>query len=219
MNTKALITYLSQFVTPERLVKMETLAALRTRYITVVLEDVHQSHNASAIVRSCEAFGLQNVHCVTSKNKFDVKNTVASGASKWLTLQEYKTSQACIASLKKAGYKIVATSPHAAKTLEIINLDQKIALLFGTEQEGLTQQIIDQADELMKIPMSGFTESLNVSVSVALCVYSLSTRLRASDVAWQLSQQEQEVLLLEWLKQSIERSDLLEKHFLESKQI
>jgi tRNA (guanosine-2'-O-)-methyltransferase len=216
MNNKPLITYLSQFVTPDRLAKIQTLVALRTRYITVALEDVHQSHNASAIVRSCEAFGLQDIHCVTGKNKFDVKNTVASGASKWLTLQEHKTSQDCIASLKQAGYKIVATSPHATKTLEAINLDQKIALLFGTEQEGLTQQTIDQADELIKIPMSGFTESFNVSVSVALCVYSLSTRLRASDVVWQLNQQEQEILLLEWLKKSIERSDLLEKRFLDS---
>jgi len=216
MNNKPLITYLSQFVTPDRLAKIQTLVALRTRYITVALEDVHQSHNASAIVRSCEAFGLQDIHCVTGKNKFDVKNTVASGASKWLTLQEHKTSQDCIASLKQAGYKIVATSPHATKTLEAINLDQKIALLFGTEQEGLTQQTIDQADELIKIPMSGFTESFNVSVSVALCVYSLSTRLRASDVVWQLNQQEQEILFLEWLKKSIERSDLLEKRFLEN---
>lgn len=216
MNNKPLITYLSQFVTPDRLAKIQTLVALRTRYITVALEDVHQSHNASAIVRSCEAFGLQDIHCVTGKNKFDVKNTVASGASKWLTLQEHKTSQDCIASLKQAGYKIVATSPHATKTLEAINLDQKIALLFGTEQEGLTQQTIDQADELIKIPMSGFTESFNVSVSVALCVYSLSTRLRASDVVWQLNQQEQEILFLEWLKKSIERSDLLEKRFLDS---
>jgi tRNA (guanosine-2'-O-)-methyltransferase len=216
MNNKPLITYLSQFVTPDRLAKIQTLVALRTRYITVALEDVHQSHNASAIVRSFEAFGLQDIHCVTGKNKFDVKNTVASGASKWLTLQEHKTSQDCIASLKQAGYKIVATSPHATKTLEAINLDQKIALLFGTEQEGLTQQTIDQADELIKIPMSGFTESFNVSVSVALCVYSLSTRLRASDVVWQLNQQEQEILFLEWLKKSIERSDLLEKRFLEN---
>ena len=217
MNNKPLITYLSQFVTPDRLAKIQALVALRTRYITVALEDVHQSHNASAIVRSCEAFGLQDIHCVTSKNKFDVKNTVASGASKWLTLQEHKTSQDCITTLKQAGYKIVATSPHATKTLEAINLDQKIALLFGTEQEGLTQQTIDQADELIKIPMSGFTESFNVSVSVALCVYSLSTRLRASDVAWQLNQQEQENLFLEWLRKSIERSDLLEKRFLEIK--
>lgn len=217
MNNKALITYFEQLVTPERLQKIKAFLLLRTRHVSVALEDLYQSHNAAAIVRSCEAFGVQDLHCITDKNKFQVKNTIASGAAKWLTLQEHKTTDGCIALLKERGYTVVATSPDAATTLESISLDQKIVLFFGTEQDGLSQSAIEQADQLIKIPMFGFTQSLNVSVSVGICLQQVTTRLRNSTINWQLSAAEQDDLYLVWLKQSVPHADLLEKRFLELK--
>lgn len=213
-KTQALIDYLSKFVTEQRREKIQRIASLRTRHITVALEDLYQSHNAGAIVRSCEAFGVQDIHCITGRNTFAVKNAISSGATKWLNINQYETAQHCIEQLKQKDYVIVATSPHATCSLEELPLDQKVALFFGTELEGLTQKTIDQADRLVKIPMYGFTESFNVSVSVALCVYALVRRLRLSDLPWQLSTGEQSQLMLDWLEQSVERADLLKQRFL-----
>lgn len=213
MDIKELTAYFSQFVTPERFQKIQELVTFRTNQVAVALEDVYQDHNVSAIMRSCDAFGVQNVYCVTGRNKLRVKNAIASGATKWLTVAEYQTASECIAALKKQDYKIVATSPHALMHLSEVPVDQKVVLFFGTELEGLTQQILHVADYHVKIPMFGFTESLNVSVSVALCLYDLTSRLRNSKLDWQLTQQEQEQLVFDWLKASVERSDLLEQKF------
>ena len=142
------------------------------------------------------------------------------GASKWLTVNRYTiqpTGQSatleCIQTLKQQGYTIVATSPHGTKTLNQLPLDSKIALMFGTEDEGLTPQALAAADQLITIPMYGFVESFNVSVSVALCLYDLTTRLRSSDISWKLSEEEIVELELVWLKAAVDRGDILEREF------
>ena len=220
---KKVLEDFSSRVTPQRLAKIESLLPLRTRHIAVVLEDVYQSHNAGAILRSCDAFGIQDVHCIIEKNQFSTKSKVAKGAAQWLDISYHNQepeevespTQSCVERLKRNGYKIIATSPHATKTLQELPVDQKLAFLFGTEEEGLTEEAVKLADDTIKIPMYGFVESLNVSVSVALIMFDVTTRLRASSIDWKLSDEEQEELKLDWLRNSIDRSDLLEKRILE----
>jgi len=207
MNKKeisALIDQLSQSITQKRYEKMREVLENRTRYLTVVLEDIFQPHNASAALRSCDSFGIQNMHVVEVKNKFSPVKTVAVGASKWLDVTRHTSITACVQQLKEAGYRIVATTPHQqSHYLHELPLDQKTALLFGTEQYGLSPEAIASADMFVKIPMHGFTESFNVSVSVAICLYDLATRLRLSSVDHQLSQDEKSEIMLKWLQMTV----------------
>ncbi|MCF7900480.1 RNA methyltransferase [Candidatus Babeliales bacterium] len=220
---KKVLQYFSHRVTPQRLKKIEQLLPLRTRHVAVVLEDVYQSHNAGAALRSCDAFGVQDVHCILGRNEFDIDVKMSKGAAQWLDISYYSQepeeisspTQHCVETLKRDGYKIIATSPHATTSLHDLKIDEKLAFMFGTEDEGLTEEAIKMADETIKIPMYGFVESFNVSVSIALILFDITTRLRASEVDWKLSDDEQKELKLDWLRNSIDRSELLEKRFLE----
>lgn len=183
----------------------ERLAPLRTRHIAVVLEDIYQSHNASAVLRSCDCFGIQDVHVVENRNSFNPAGDVAVGASKWVDYYKYPTIEETYATLRNQGYRIVATLPHEKDTM-ITDLDvsQPLALVFGTELTGLTQEAIDGADEYVKIPMYGFTESFNISVCAALSLFHLSERMRAdSNIRWQLDDDALLRLKLYWSMQVI----------------
>ncbi|NCN05950.1 MAG: RNA methyltransferase [Spirochaetales bacterium] len=214
----ALIEYLSQFVTPERLSKMHRVVAERTRYLTVVLEDIFQPHNASAVLRSCDAFGVQDVHIIEDRNSYQVNPDVELGTSQWLTLQRYKGEDPtvkAITALKSRGYRIVATSPRTdGYTLANLPIHQgPIALMFGTELTGLTPTALELADDFVTIPMFGFVESFNISVSAALCLYDITTRLRKSELSYKLQKDEQDQLLLTWLRKNIKKADALERAF------
>jgi tRNA (guanosine-2'-O-)-methyltransferase len=215
-----LIRHLEQFVTERRLDLINHVLSQRTRYITVVLEDIFQSHNASAVLRSCDCFGIQDVHIIENRNTCQVNPDVALGSDKWLTLYKYNTGQNnttdALAGLKKAGYRIVATTPHANGCApgEFDLHKGKTALVFGTELEGLTGNAEAMADESLTIPMVGFTESLNISVTVAIILHHLTDRLRKTELPWQLSEEENLLVKLQWLKNSISRSDTIEKTFL-----
>lgn len=217
---RQLRNYFSDFVTERRFNLFNTVIASRTRYISVVLEDIYQSHNASAVMRSCDCFGVQDLHIIENENPYEVNPQIAMGSSQWLTLQHYNTSKDntrdCINSLKKQGYRIVGTTPHP-NSIPIQDFDiskGKFALMFGTELDGLTEQSIELSDELVRIPMVGFTESFNISVSAALCLYHFTSAIRASDVNWQLSEEEVLDVQLEWLRTSIKESERIEKVFL-----
>lgn len=220
MVTTHLIKYLEQFITTKRVELFHQLLNQRTRYVTVVLEDIYQSQNASAVLRTADCFGIQDIHIIENKNKFQINHNVALGASKWLNLVKYNKQEnntlEAISHLKKQGYRIVATTPHTKDiSLENFDLTQgKTALFFGTELNGLTNEMIDNADEYLKIPMVGFTESFNISVSAAIILHHLTTSLRKSEINWQLSDNEKEKILLEWLKKAIKKSSLLIDDFL-----
>ncbi|MDP1622082.1 MAG: RNA methyltransferase [Bacteroidales bacterium] len=219
INTKELIAFLRPFVTAERFQKFQETLHFRTRHITIALEDIYQPHNASAVLRTCDCFGVQNVHIIENRNKYEVNPDVALGSSKWLDLFKYHGSSnntiTCIRALKKQGYRIVATTPHKDCFVpETLPLDRKTALIFGTELEGLTPVALEQADDYIKIPMVGFTESLNISVSAAIFIQTLTHRLRMSDIPWQLSEKEKDSILLHWLQQSIKKSELIIRGFL-----
>jgi len=197
----------------------EKIVQQRTNYITVVLEDIYQSQNASAVLRSCDCFGVQSVHIIENMNEYSINPDVALGSAQWLHLNRYNKTQFnthdAIQTLRNKGYRIVATTPHHNDTLlPEFNLEKgPIALLFGTEVTGLTQTAIDNADEFVKIPMVGFTESFNISVSVALTLYELTSRLRKSEINWNLTEEEILDLKIEWIKTSVKRSDLIVKRF------
>lgn len=213
---KSLIEYLSDYVTDARKKKINTLLNQRTRYVTAVLEDVYQSHNTGAVLRSCEGLGVQNVHYVQGRNSLAINKSVAAGSSKWLTIFNYTQPASlgeCIGNLRAKGYSIVATSPHASMTLDKLSLDTKKAFLFGTEEEGLTQEAVHLADECIALSMYGFTESFNVSVSVALTLYDVTTRLRGSPIDWKLTEEEQVFLKLDWIRNSVESADALQRRF------
>ena len=210
--TKELIAYLKQFVTEERFLKFREIINYRTRHITIALEDIFQPHNASAVLRTCDCFGVQDVHIIENRNKYEVNPDVALGASKWLDLIRYnepgENTQACLTMLKNQGYRIVATTPHEnGFTPENLPLDRKVALVFGTELAGLSSMVLEQADDFIRIPMVGFTESLNISVSAAILIQTLTNRLRTSEISWQLTESESDSILLKWLQQTINRSD------------
>ncbi len=218
-----LITYLSAFITPARLKLFEEVLAQRTNYITVVLEDIFQPQNASAVLRTCDCFGIQNVHIIENRNEFTVDKEVALGASKWLTLHNYNQFQNnslhSVKHLKEQGYRIVATTPHKnEQLLPDFDLSKgKTALVFGSELPGISEKIQNEADEFLKIPMYGFTESFNISVSAAIIIHHLTGKLREMPKhVWELPAQEKEDIKLQWLRKTIKRSRLLEERFLQA---
>ncbi len=213
-----LLTYFSEYLTERRKELFQKVIQYRTRHITVVLEDIYQPHNASAVLRSCDLTGVQDVHIIENRNTYEVNPDVAMGSFKWLDLHKYNEKEnntlETFQKLRKQGYRIIATTPHKNdKTLDDIPLDGKMAIVFGTELTGLSDLAIDNADEYLRIPMYGFTESYNISVSVALTLFTLTEKLRKSDIPWQLSDEEKLDILLEWSRRSIKRSEVLEREF------
>lgn len=217
---KELINYLSQFVSETRRTKFDEVLNFRTRHITIVLEDLYQPHNASAVLRSCDIFGIQDIHIIENKNAYTVNKDIAMGAPKWLNLHKYRNSEnntlEAIKNLKAKGYRIVATSPNKNDvTIENLSVEKPLALFFGTELTGISETVLEHADEFVKIPMFGFTESFNISVSAALCIHSLTSDLHKSDIDWHISTAEKDELLLTWLRKSIRKVELIEKDFFE----
>jgi len=210
-NKKALFEEFSQYLTPERKEKIERYARMRTRYVTVALEDVYQGHNMSAVLRSADCFGIQDIHVIEGRHPYFVREEIAKGASQWLSLHHYNqkevnNTELCFQELRNKGYMIVATTPHEKdKYIDMLPLDRKVALVFGTEQQGLSPYALNNADAFVKIPMYGFTESFNISVCAGIALYELSRRLRSSSIHWQLSDEEIVDLQLEWIGISTHR--------------
>ena len=214
-----LIAYLSQFLLESRLQAFKDVLQFRTRYLTLALEDIYQAQNASAVLRTCECFGIQDIHIIENKNKFTVHREIAMGSNKWLSLMKYhkkeNNSMAAVEHLRNKGYRIIASSPDPAYQ-PVSDLDVtkgKMALVFGTELSGISETIKSQADEFVRIPMYGFTESYNISVSVALCLQEIILKLHRSGIRWQLTPEEYSDLLLTWIRSSIKKVDLIEKKY------
>ncbi|OQX76833.1 MAG: rRNA methyltransferase [Bacteroidetes bacterium 4484_276] len=219
---KLLYEYLAGFITENKRTKFEEIISNRTRYLTVVLEDIYQPHNASAVLRTCDCFGVQDVHIIENQNHYEVNPDIALGSSKWLTMikhngKENNTPDA-LATLRKKGYRIVATTPHENDVdIQGLSLDKgPVALVFGTEMRGLTGNALTLADEFVKIPMYGFTESFNISVSAGISLFYLTEKLRNSAIDWQIPEDEKIEIKLNWARQVIKRSDLIENDFLKS---
>jgi tRNA (guanosine-2'-O-)-methyltransferase len=214
-----LINFFSEHITEQRKRQFIKVLSERTRYISVVLEDIYQTQNASAVLRSCDCFGIQDVYIIENRNRFQVNPDIALGSANWLTIKKFNQSSdntvEAINHLKGKGYRIVATSPDE-NSVDLADFDiskGKVALFFGTERDGLTGEVFNHIDECIKIPMLGFTQSFNISVSVALVLYELTWKMRELNLPYQLSDEESMDIELDWLRSSIRKSKLLEKEF------
>ena len=209
-----LLSYLEDIITPERRERFLQILEKRTKYITVAVEDVFQLHNTSAVIRSCEVFGIQEAHVIEGRFGKRLDKNIAMGAQQWVDVHRYNTTIDCIDHLKNKGYKIIATTPHNDSCfLNDFKMDTKIALFFGTEQGGLSEEVIGQADGFLKIPMNGFTESLNISVSAAIIVQHLTSILKEQNFPWQLTEEEKMEKRLDWTKKSIGSIDEILKRY------
>ncbi|MEE9349201.1 MAG: RNA methyltransferase [Flavobacteriaceae bacterium] len=218
MSIKKQIAFLEAFVSKRRLALFDTILNNRTKHFTVVLEDLFEKHNISAVARSCDIFGIQDIHIIENKYDSYVSNHVAKGAQKWIDFHNYNklehNTQDCIDSLRANGYQIIATTPHTDScVLEDFDITKKSAFVFGVEKAGVSELVMNQADGHLKIPMVGFTESLNVSVAAALILNSTSNRLRNSQLDWHLTDNEKESTKLDWMKKSIKSIDLIMERF------
>ena len=208
MEDPVLVAYLESFVSNDRLKRFEEVLSLRTKYLTVVMEDVYHLHNASAVIRSADIFGIQEVHVIERKFGKRLDKKIALGAQKWTDIHRYKSTEECLRTLKKRDYTLVATTPRKdALPIEALNISGKIAFLFGAEKEGLSAAALDQANQFVHIPMVGFTKSLNVSVAAAIILQQMTIKLRTSDLTWQLTDGEKEAKRLDWIKRSIKDID------------
>jgi len=208
------LAFLENILTEKRKERFLEVLKNRTNHFTIAIEDVYQLHNTSAVMRSCEVFGIQELNVIEEKFGKRIDKEIAMGAQKWVDVNRFNAVQDCIDTLKGKGYQIIATTPHNDSCLiHEFDISKKSALFFGTERDGLSQEIIDQADGYLKIPMVGFTESLNLSVSAAIILHHLTSKLKGSTIGWQLSPAERSSLKLEWLRRSIRSSDLIEKEY------
>ncbi|QYA26776.1 RNA methyltransferase [Gramella sp. MT6] len=215
MNDKEILDHLQEFLTPRRKSLFEKVLAERTDHLTVVAQDVYQLHNTSAVVRSCDVFGIQNIHVIEEKIPRRIDKEIAMGAQKWVDINRYNSAKDCVKKLRTEGYRIVATSPHDdSQLLEDFDISTPAALFFGTEKDGLSEEIMREADTTIKIPMVGFTESLNISVSAAIILQSLTSKLKRSNVEWQFSEEEKARIRMNWTKKTIKNSEQIIERFL-----
>lgn len=214
MNTKLLEEFY-KLIPEEKGLLFDGIAANRTNYLTVVLEEIFQEHNASAIIRTCDCFGIQELHVIEKENQYKVQRDIARGANKWVDMFNYNLGtdpiMDCFSSLKKRGYRLAALTPDATETIETVSLDQPLALVFGTEWEGISETVRNEVDAQIKIPMYGFTESFNVSVSVALTLQALRRRLDEEAIEWKFSNDMQTNIKLKWCQKYMRNGDVVRK--------
>lgn len=213
----AYLNFLENMLTDNRKDKFLKILENRTNHFTVVVEDVFQMHNTSAVMRSCEVFGIQELSIIEQRYGKTIDKEIAMGAQKWVDITSFDDVQTCINTIKERGYQVIATTPHENDCLlDDFDITKPSALFFGTERDGLSTEILEQADGFLKIPMVGFTESLNISVSAAIIIQNLMSRLRKSDIKWQLTQEEMLEKRFTWTKNSIKDIKRIEERYFET---
>jgi tRNA (guanosine-2'-O-)-methyltransferase len=210
----AYLEFLENILTENRKERFLNVLKNRTRHFTVAVEDVFQMHNTSAVMRSCEVFGIQELNVIEQRFGKRIDKEIAMGAQKWVDINAFDNISSCLDNLKSRGYQIIATSPHENDCLlEDFDISKPSALFFGTERDGLSEEILNRADGFLKIPMVGFTESLNISVSAAIIIQNITERLRKSSIQWQLSEDEIIEKRLQWAKNTIKDIKRIEARY------
>ncbi|MBQ7296816.1 MAG: RNA methyltransferase [Alistipes sp.] len=210
------IAYLATFMTEERFSLFERTLVQRTNYMTILAENTFHPHNAAALMRHCEAFGVQQMHTIETRCTFDPSQNISRGSDRWLNLVRHNSTEEALTTLKAEGYRLVATTPHREScTPETFDVTKgKFALIFGTEHAGISEEAMAAADEYLRIPMCGMVESLNVSASAAILIYQLTGRIRAQVAGWPLSEREQTELLYDWTRLSVKDAErILQRRF------
>jgi len=196
---------LEKFLTPERIRRLDVVLSNRTRNLVMVLEDIYDPHNASACLRSAEAMGLQEVHVIARKHKFRPAPKVTNGADKWLDIFRYDNVADCIAHLRGRGFKVACTSfAPEARPMHELDFSNPLAVVFGNEHDGVSEDILKSSDELFYIPMLGFSQSFNISVAVAIAIYyGVGERVGHFGANGDLTSLEKEELRRRWVKLSV----------------
>lgn len=208
------IEYMTDFVLPARAERIREVASNRTRYLTVCTENTFHPQNASALVRTCEAFGVQDMHTIETLCGFQANTNIVRGTDKWIDLYRHHSTAEAVDLLHCRGYRIIATSPHEGDTT-MADFDETkgpFCLVFGTEKQGISPEMERAADGFLMIPMCGFVESLNVSASAAILLSELSARVRRNCPDWHLTETEQAELILDWTMQSVADSENILLH-------
>ena len=190
-----------ELLTSERAQRMVSVLNERTKYIRVVLEAVDDGHNQAAVLRTCDAFGIQEVDIVVGRGGFSPSQGITQGADQWLTLHRRPTMEAAVNTLHEQGYRVWASRlDENAIPIQELDLSQPTALIFGNEHEGVSEDVVELADATFIIPMVGFVQSLNISVAAATTLFTLTQRARtvAGD-EYCLSPDEQQEILRDWL--------------------
>jgi tRNA (guanosine-2'-O-)-methyltransferase len=212
MNDNERYDRLSAFLTDHRRALFDRIATERTRHLSVVLEDTYQQHNASAVLRTCDLLGVQDVHVIERNARWSANEEIALGASKWVDTHHHNDPLACVSALRAAGRVVVATSPHGdSYTPEDVPIDTPLAIVFGTELRGISDALAEACDLRLRIPMHGFTESYNLSVSAGIVLYTVMRRLRASAVEWRMSEADRIAMKLRWCRRSIDDAEAIER--------
>lgn len=219
-----LYTYLDSFLQEPRRERLNGVLDNRTTHFCVAMEDLFYERNSGAIIRTADGYGIQNVHVIEPKDSFKSKvtNIISKGAEKWVTKTQHDDikngAKQCIDELRKQGYQIVATSPHTdGHTIHDFDITKKSAFFLGAEKTGISDVVMEEADDYISMPIYGFTESYNVSVANAILLHELINRLRKSDINWQLSKEEREELMLDWTIKSIVSAEMLAEKFITEK--
>ncbi len=223
LTTQQLLTdHFLRYITDHKKEFLNKVLDLRTRHITVVLEEIYQSQNASAVIRTCECMGIQDIHIIENEARYEINKRVLKGSYKWVDLIKHKAregnaTERCFTQLREQGYKILVTDPSPdGMSIHEVPVDQKLAIVMGNELYGTSDYAIRNADLKVRIPMYGFTESLNISVSAAICLNTLVPKVHQSELPWQLSEAEKDEIKLRWLRKMMKRPEIMEREFLKS---
>lgn len=217
---RLLLHHFSQYVSDHKKEFIQKVLSERTRHVTVVLEDIYQSQNTSAVVRTCECMGLQDIHIIENTNQYETNTRVLKGSHRWMSLMRYRSknvnnTQRCINHLQDNGYILYAADPaDDGLSIHEVDIQDKVAIMFGNELHGVSSYALEQCDRKVKIPMYGFTESLNISVSVAICLNTIISKLHHQPWAFGLTDEEKEELTLHWYRKIVRKSDVVEREFL-----
>ena len=215
MNNQKIFQHLQQFLTDERLEKINHFAPESSDFVLPVIEDVFQFRNAAAIVRSVEACGFHKIIAMESEHEFNPNLRVTKGAETWVEVEKLPHNLDSLREIKNRGYKILAVSPeNNATMLSDYDLKEPVALVFGTEAAGVSEEILDFADETLAIPMYGFTQSFNVSVAAAICVYELKQKLLRSNLDYKLSEEKLWEMKVRWAMNSIKSGEQILANYL-----
>ncbi len=217
MLQEDLVTYLESFLTENRRNNNHRVLEDRTYHFTVAVEDLYQLHNAAAVMRSCDVFGVQDVHIIEEKNLRTIDREIAMGAQKWVDVHRYHTAKDTVDQLREKGYQIVATTPHGENCVKLSDFDiaKPSAFFFGAEGEGLSDYVLEQSDVQLHIPMYGFTESLNISVSAAITLQHIVEKLKSSDIPWRLSSEQKLQKRYDWVRKILKSHKEIEQRFIE----
>lgn len=196
---------LSPYLTEARKQRFAEVLEQRMHWVTAVTEDLYDPHNTSAVLRSCDGFGIQSAHIIEVNHPYRLAPGVSKGAAKWLDIERHTETKSALRDLKSRGYAICCTTPHTNDTTpEDLPLDRPVALVFGSEGPGISEEAKAEADYFVRIPMFGFTESYNISVAAALTLQTIAHRVRSTKgLSWQVPQEEHPRILGDWASKTV----------------